>query len=84
MRLADGEGRLLACDGETPGELQVRGPWTAGAYFKHEGESEEFTRDGWFRTGDVATITPVSPGFFTSNFRPTISVIPYSEQTCLP
>ncbi|MEW6777718.1 MAG: long-chain fatty acid--CoA ligase [Bdellovibrionota bacterium] len=43
-------------DGKTMGELQVRGPWVAGNYFKDEGEGDKWTKDGWFRTGDVAVI----------------------------
>jgi fatty-acyl-CoA synthase len=43
-------------DGETMGELEVRGPWVASAYFGGEA-SDRFTRDGWFRTGDLVTIS---------------------------
>ena len=44
-------------DGSTMGELEVRGPFVAGAY--HKGvQPEKWTSDGWFRTGDVATIDP--------------------------
>ena len=43
-------------DGETMGELQVRGPWIANAYYKPEGKIESWTDDGWFRTGDVVTV----------------------------
>ncbi len=35
------------------GELQVRGPWVAGGYFRGEAP-DSWTPDGWFRTGDVA------------------------------
>jgi len=38
------------------GELQVRGPWVVGAYYNAPESADRFTRDGWFRTGDVATI----------------------------
>ena len=44
-------------DGVSVGQLQVRGPWVASAYFKHDG-AEVFTDDGWFDTGDIATIDP--------------------------
>lgn len=44
-------------DGKTVGELQVRGSWVIRQYYKLE-KSESFTDDGWFRTGDVATISP--------------------------
>jgi fatty-acyl-CoA synthase len=38
------------------GELQVRGPWVIGQYFKREVSLDSFTADGWFRTGDVSKI----------------------------
>ncbi len=43
-------------DGESSGELQVRGPWVASTYYDDERSSESFTDDGWLKTGDVATI----------------------------
>jgi acyl-CoA synthetase (AMP-forming)/AMP-acid ligase II len=43
-------------DGKAQGELQVRGPWVCKTYFK--GEGADAHRDGWFGTGDVATIDP--------------------------
>jgi len=42
-------------DEENGGELQVRGPWIARAYYGGEGE-DKFTEDGWLRTGDVAEL----------------------------
>lgn len=57
MRIMDDAGRELPWDGETFGELQVRGPWVAQAYYKLEGGDDSFTEDGWFRTGDVVTIS---------------------------
>jgi acyl-CoA synthetase (AMP-forming)/AMP-acid ligase II len=54
LRLASESGEELPWDGVTMGELQVRGPWVAREYFKLAPEPEHFTRDGWFRTGDVA------------------------------
>jgi fatty-acyl-CoA synthase len=47
----------LPRDGATTGALQVRGPWVSSAYFKHDGAAA-FTDDGWFDTGDIATIDP--------------------------
>ena len=49
------DGRELPRDGETMGELEVRGPWVARSYLGGEGE-DRFTSDGWFKTGDVVTI----------------------------
>jgi len=57
-RLEDGQGQELAWDGKSLGELCVRGPWVAARYFGDEQPGEAFTPDGWFRTGDVATIDP--------------------------
>ncbi len=49
---------VLAWDGTTSGELQVRGPWIASAYHDDPRSPESFTADGWLRTGDVATVRP--------------------------
>jgi fatty-acyl-CoA synthase len=57
MRLVNDAGEELPWDGATMGELQVRGPWVVRQYFKVEPTPEQFTADGWFRTGDVATIS---------------------------
>ncbi|AKQ63617.1 3-methylmercaptopropionyl-CoA ligase (DmdB) [Myxococcus hansupus] len=54
-RVAADDGTLLPWDGETMGELEVRGPWVASSYFSDEG-ADRFTKDGWFKTGDVVTI----------------------------
>jgi fatty-acyl-CoA synthase len=43
-------------DGETPGELEVRGPWVAGSYYNAPDQAHRWTADGWFKTGDVATM----------------------------
>jgi fatty-acyl-CoA synthase len=40
------------------GELEIRGPWVASSYFEAGPEPSKWTEDGWFRTGDVATIDP--------------------------
>ncbi|MBN9098684.1 MULTISPECIES: long-chain-fatty-acid--CoA ligase [unclassified Pseudonocardia] len=53
-RIVDDEGRELPWDGESAGELHVRGPWVAGSYYL--GEAPDRFVDGWLRTGDVATI----------------------------
>jgi fatty-acyl-CoA synthase len=45
-------------DGKTMGELEVRGPWVAAQYYNSSGPDARFTRDGWFKTGDIVTITP--------------------------
>jgi len=55
MKITDDAGRDLPWDGKTFGRLKVRGPAVAKAYYKGEGD-EAFDRDGWFDTGDVATM----------------------------
>lgn len=57
MRIVDDEGNELPWDGVAYGALQVRGPWICSGYFRLE-ESDAHTADGWFDTGDVATIDP--------------------------
>ncbi len=57
MRIVNDEGEELPWDGTTMGEVQVRGPWVIRDYYKLEGGSDQFTDDGWFRTGDVATLS---------------------------
>jgi len=54
-RVVDVEGKELPWDGASFGELQVRGPWVVSEYYKDERTADSF-QDGWFRTGDVATI----------------------------
>jgi fatty-acyl-CoA synthase len=57
MKIADDAGRELPWDGKTFGRLKVRGPAVAKAYFKGEG-GDILDADGFFDTGDVATIDP--------------------------
>jgi fatty-acyl-CoA synthase len=45
-------------DGETPGELEVRGPCIAAGYYQQPEEHSRWSEDGWLRTGDVVTIDP--------------------------
>src|SRR5438477_277763 len=52
----DDAGHDVPWDGKTMGELQVRGPWVARAYYKSPESADRFTADGWFRTGDIVTI----------------------------
>lgn len=53
VRVVDEGGAPVPWDGLTPGELEVRGPWVTAGYFRSE--VPEAFRDGWLRTGDVAT-----------------------------
>ena len=54
MKIVDAEGKELPWDGKAYGDLLVKGPWIISDYFKGEGGSPLV--DGWFPTGDVATI----------------------------
>ncbi|MDE2400163.1 MAG: fatty-acid--CoA ligase [Burkholderiales bacterium] len=53
MRIVDAEGQVLPWDGKTSGDLEVRGHWVISSYFKVDRSP---LHDGWFPTGDVATI----------------------------
>jgi acyl-CoA synthetase (AMP-forming)/AMP-acid ligase II len=59
MKIVGADGKELPWNGETSGELMVRGPWVISHYFKNEGGDplvEDAEGHGWFPTGDVATI----------------------------
>lgn len=43
-------------DGQTMGEVQLRGPWVAASYYNLPAENDKWTEDGWFRTGDVGSV----------------------------
>ncbi|NXY94860.1 long-chain fatty acid--CoA ligase [Streptomyces sp. BR123] len=67
-RLVGPGGDILPWDGKSAGELEVRGPWIAGAYYGGQsGEplrpEDKFSSDGWLKTGDVGVISP--DGFLT-------------------
>ncbi|MFF3643036.1 long-chain fatty acid--CoA ligase [Streptomyces sp. NPDC002564] len=67
-RLVGPGGEHLPWDGESAGELEVRGPWIAGSYFGGAGgedlrPEDKFSADGWLKTGDVGVIT--ADGFLT-------------------
>jgi len=55
IRARGDDGELIDWNDEQMGELEVRGPWVAAAYWRGRG-SEKFTEDGWFQTGDVVKI----------------------------
>jgi 3-(methylthio)propionyl---CoA ligase len=57
MKIVDDAGQELPRDGKAFGDLLVRGPWITKGYFKGEG-GEILNDDGWFPTGDVATLDP--------------------------
>jgi fatty-acyl-CoA synthase len=45
-------------DSESMGELEVRGPWVASAYYEDESMKDRWTEDGWFKTGDIVSMHP--------------------------
>jgi fatty-acyl-CoA synthase len=56
LRVVDADDREVPWDGGSVGEVQVRGPWIASAYYNAPEAADRWTADGWFRTGDVAVI----------------------------
>ncbi len=56
MKIVDDDNAEIAWDGKQFGTLKVRGPWIASDYYRMEAGSDAFDNDGWFNTGDVATI----------------------------
>ncbi len=54
LRIVGDDGTPLPWDGQTAGEIEVRGPWITGAYYR-EDAADKF-HDGWLRTGDVGTV----------------------------
>lgn len=53
---ARGDEGFVPWDGESLGELEVRGPWIASSYYEAPEGADRFTEDGWFKTGDIVTI----------------------------
>jgi fatty-acyl-CoA synthase len=60
MRIVSDDGKELPWDGEAVGEIEVRGPWITGSYYR--APTPEKFDDGWLRTGDIGTID--ERGFF--------------------
>jgi fatty-acyl-CoA synthase len=58
VRIVDDAGEPLANDGEAVGELEVRGPWITGSYYRNRDDAK--FDEGWLRTGDVGRIDPQS------------------------
>ena len=56
IRARGEEDDFIPWDGESMGELEVRGPWVASSYYEAPEGDDKFTDDGWFRTGDIVTI----------------------------
>ncbi|MBB6091398.1 fatty-acyl-CoA synthase [Povalibacter uvarum] len=58
LKIVDDDGKELPHDGKSFGALKVRGPWVASGYYRRDSD-EVFDQEGWFSTGDVATICPL-------------------------
>jgi fatty-acyl-CoA synthase len=59
LKIVDAEGNHLAHDGQAMGDLYVRGHWVNGGYYHNDDANRDaFDAEGWFQTGDVATINP--------------------------
>ena len=58
MRIVDEAEGVQPWDGQSAGEVQVRGPWVTGAYHATPNDPGKFSADGWLRTGDIGTIDP--------------------------
>jgi len=58
LRHRDVDGNILPWDGESMGELEIRGPWVAGGYYDTPEQADRWTSDGWFKTGDVVSLHP--------------------------
>jgi len=56
MKICDDDGNDLPRDGRAFGDLKVRGWWVADGYFGEDDNTDTHDEDGWFSTGDVATI----------------------------
>ncbi|GEO25427.1 long-chain-fatty-acid--CoA ligase [Alicyclobacillus acidoterrestris] len=56
MKLVDAAGQAVPHDGVSRGELWLRGPWIANEYYRNPEETAQAFVDGWFRTGDIATM----------------------------
>ena len=58
LRHRDDDGQILPWDGESMGELEIRGPWVAGGYYDTPDQADRWTDDGWFKTGDIVSMHP--------------------------
>lgn len=58
VKIVDGNGNELPNDGKSAGELLLRAPWVIGSYYNAPETADRFTDDGYWKSGDVATIDP--------------------------
>ncbi|MBU0992609.1 MAG: long-chain-fatty-acid--CoA ligase [Proteobacteria bacterium] len=56
IKIVDAEENELPRDGKSPGEILIRGPWITGSYYNAPGSEDNFTTDGFWKSGDAGTI----------------------------
>lgn len=56
VKIVDHEDKELPCDGKSPGEILIRGPWITASYYNSPGSETQFTEDGYWRSGDAGTM----------------------------
>ena len=56
LTVVDSSGNEVPPDGQTQGEVLIRGPWITSCYYNAPGSETQFTQDGYWRSGDVGTI----------------------------
>ncbi len=56
IKIVDPFGKELPSDGESAGEIYIRGPWITGSYYNNEKSGDSFSEDGYWKTGDAGTI----------------------------
>jgi fatty-acyl-CoA synthase len=66
-RIVGPDGTVMAADGKSVGELEVRGPWITAGYVREPEPDPDKFHDGWLRTGDVGVLSP--DGFLTLSDR---------------
>src|SRR3954453_16517595 len=58
LRIRDFDGAPVPWDGDSMGELEIRGPWVASSYYDTPEQADRWTDDGWFKTGDIVSMHP--------------------------
>ncbi len=56
VKIVDHEEKEVPYDGKSPGEILIRGPWITGSYYNAPGSENQFTEDGYWRSGDAGTM----------------------------
>ena len=56
VKIVDHLENQVPYDGKSPGEILIRGPWITGSYYNAPGSEDQFTKDGYWRSGDAGTM----------------------------